>query len=250
MAGPERQLAVYSRGRMIVVDQRGDLRVVGQSDHARLAAEVLSLWRADGLPDHARRDELLFAVREHDNGWRETDAAPHVDLETGRPHTFLDLPDRHRMELWDRGTSRFAADHPYSAVLITRHALALLENRRPLPEWVEFLSSIDQRFTGQLDAAGLERSEIEVDYQWLRLADDLSLRACGVLSETFEHPAARVERVAGEISVDPFPLAGATTFSIPCRLIADRRYESDTDLGVALASARWTKFLVRIRPVD
>lgn len=41
-----------------------------QTDHAFFSGEVLSLWREDGLPQHPRRGDLLFAAREHDNGWR------------------------------------------------------------------------------------------------------------------------------------------------------------------------------------
>ena len=67
----------------------GRLLVVSQNDHAHFAAELLALWRADGLPDHPRRRRLLFAAREHDNGWRETDSAPFCDREKGRPHDFM-----------------------------------------------------------------------------------------------------------------------------------------------------------------
>ena len=70
---------------VIVVDKGDLLRVITQPDHARFAAELLSLWRADGLPEHPRREQLLFAVREHDNGWREADAAPWVDPATQKP---------------------------------------------------------------------------------------------------------------------------------------------------------------------
>ena len=76
---------------MIVVRRGASLVLVTQSDHAHFAAELLSLWRLDGFPDHPRRDDILFAVREHDNGWREEDAVPRLDegglkatLATGR----------------------------------------------------------------------------------------------------------------------------------------------------------------------
>src|SRR6187401_2294836 len=91
---------------MIVASGSARHLVITQPDHARFSAELLSLWRA--LADHPRREELLFAVREHDNGWRETDAAPHWDAEQGRPHDFLSLPRTERIELWQRGTARFA----------------------------------------------------------------------------------------------------------------------------------------------
>ena len=83
---------------MIVATAGHQLQIVTQGDHARFAAELLSLWRADDLPEHPRRDDLLFAVREHDNGWLEADAAPRVDRATGRPHGFETIPIAPRQE--------------------------------------------------------------------------------------------------------------------------------------------------------
>ncbi|HEX2162583.1 MAG TPA: DUF3891 family protein, partial [Thermoanaerobaculia bacterium] len=76
---------------MIVYDEGEAWRVVTQPDHARFAGELVALWRAHGVPEHPRRDDLLFAVREHDNGWREEDAAPSWNAAAGRPHDFLSL---------------------------------------------------------------------------------------------------------------------------------------------------------------
>src|SRR3954465_10111384 len=61
---------------MIVVPAESSFLLVTQPDHAHLAGEILSLWRAGGLPDNPRRDDLLFAAREHDNGWPAAAPAP------------------------------------------------------------------------------------------------------------------------------------------------------------------------------
>lgn len=233
---------------MIVTRTDTGLRLVTQTDHARVAAEFLSLWRDGGLPEHPRRAALLFAVREHDNGWRETDSAPRVNRLTGGPHDFLDLPDELRRELWDRATRRFASDQPAAAPLITRHALGIHHDRRGDEPWSAFFATLDERLAEQLEAAGVEAARLEADYSWLRLADSLSLRACGALGDTFESAGIRSSRSGTELALDPFPLAGATTFAVPCRHIPDRRYDSDTDLAVELATARWTEFEVRLTP--
>jgi hypothetical protein len=46
--------------------------------------------------------------------------------------------------------------------------------------------------------------------------------------------------------LDPLPLAGATTFSVPCRRIPRRSYGGDVALSVALATARWQELRLRI----
>ncbi len=52
--------------------------------------------------------------------------------------------------------------------------------------------------------------------------------------------------LAGSLLLDPFPLAGATTFRIACRVIRDRRYAGDADFGTELATARWRQYAVRV----
>src|SRR3954451_24193303 len=120
---------------MIVTSEGSRLRLRTKPDHAHLAGELLALWHADGLPLHLRRAELLFAAREHDNGWREADAAPRWDAERGRPHDFMTLPARERIEVWERGVCRFAAERPYASLLIARHALNLFGGRRAVEGW-------------------------------------------------------------------------------------------------------------------
>ena len=233
---------------MLVARTDSGLRLVTQPDHARVAAEILSLWRADGLPHHPRRDDLLFAVREHDNGWQGGDAAPRVNAESGRPYDFLDLPDELRRELWEVATRRFGDERPAAAALITRHALEIHHDRRGEETWTGFFTALEERLAAQLEASGLAVEELEHDYAWLWAADGISLRACGALDDGFETAHARVQRRGAELELDPFPLAGATTFKIPCRYIPDRRYDSDTDLTIELASARWTELPVRLVP--
>ena len=64
---------------MIVTTAPPGSRLVTQSDHARLAADLLRLFRLPELLEHPRRELLLRAIAEHDNGWWETDAAPRLD---------------------------------------------------------------------------------------------------------------------------------------------------------------------------
>ena len=230
---------------MIVTTDNGRHLLVTQPDHARFSAELLSLWRP--LADHPRREELLFAVREHDNGWRETDAAPHWDAERGRPHDFLSLPRAERIELWQRGTARFAGERPYASLLIVRHAIRLHQERSG-EEWREFHEYLDELQRGLSEATGAPEEQVDADYRWLDLADLISLAACNRWSEPFGRHGFRGQLQDGTLRLDPFPLAGSTAFRIPCRRIPVREYRGDADLGGELAAARWEDLPVRVAP--
>ena len=245
---------------MIVTPVDGGLRVVTQNDHAHLAAAILALWHADGLPQHPRRRELLFAAREHDNGWRETDSAPFCDTETGRPHDFLSLPHDERRRIWHRGPARYVEREPWAAVLITRHAQHLHRTYQGDESWRTLFAEWDERVDKLCEELSYGPDEVEADYRWIDLSDTLSLAVCagwGVVTPmSLECRGYRVEPLAGvdkineisvnEIRVEPFPLAGATTFEVACRTIPDRRYRSAVDLGTELASARWGTLAFRI----
>lgn len=231
---------------MIVYDEGATLRLITQPNHAHFAGELLSLWRADGLPASPRRAEVLFAAREHDNGWREADAAPRWDAARGRPHDFMSIARADRIEIWERGASRFAGSHPYAALLITRHAQNLHRDRRGDPDWDPFLDLLDELATGLAAETGAAADDVAADYRLLDLADGISLAACGGWSGPFTRHGLAVTPAGGAVHLDPLPLAGATAFTIPCRRIPKRAYRGDADLGGELAAARWEDLKVRV----
>jgi hypothetical protein len=233
---------------MIVFRDNGRLRCITQNDHAALAAEILALWRHDGLPDCPRRDALLRATREHDNGWQEIDAAPLVDRSTGAPHDFRSVPGAERLDLWERGACRHLEDDPYVALLITTHAIHLHEDRRREPEWADFLERMEVRRQELSVDCAVDDALVAADYRWLALADTLSLVICNRWIKGFRSAGYSAQLEAETLLLEPFPLAGATTFRVACRWIPRRRYSSDTDLGVELASARWESATVRLAP--
>lgn len=226
--------------------------MVTQADHAWLAGELLSLWRADGVPENPRRADLVFAAREHDNGWRETDSAPLLDPETGRPFHFTNLPDGPRIELWRRGIARHVQTRPYAALLICRHAQALHADRRGEVPWDEELFGPLDELANELadlaEEAGADAETVAADYRLLALVDRVSLAACSGAGEPFTVGGYRGRVDGSTVHLTPFPLAGATSFDLRCRTIPDRRYSDPVDLIGELASARWTTRRVRVAP--
>lgn len=235
---------------MIITEKFGELCLITQSDHAALAARLFSLWRRDGIPQHPRRKELLLAIREHDNGWREEDAALRLNPESGFPYSFSNLPSDARLDVWKRGVHRLKDEYPYATQLIARHAEVIHTEHWSEPGWMEFGDELVDLEDHLRDKTGLPTSLIEEDYGFLGLGDTLSLGACGALSSAEEvFQGYRHSLDFGRIRLDPFPLAGATTLEVPFRLVPREPFSSPADLAQALASARWQKQPVRIEPL-
>ncbi len=233
---------------MIVVDLGPELLFVTQPDHAHFAGELLGLWRADGLPAHPRRAEILFAGREHDNGWREADAAPRWNAASGRPHDFVSMPREDRIAIWERGTARYAGSHPYAALLVARHARTLHRDRAGEPDWKDFMDFLQELERGLREETAVAPDEVAADYRFLDLADLISLAALNRAPERFSRHGMTGRRQGDTVFLDPFPFAGSTAFAVPCRRISNRSYSGDADLGGELVAARWETVRARIAP--
>jgi hypothetical protein len=233
---------------MIVVHDVSGLLLVTQNDHAHFSGELLSLWRHDDLPRNPRRDDIVFAARQHDNGWREADAAPRVDPSSGEPYDFLGLPAADRIEIWRRGVRRYRGDRPYAALLIHQHAIELHRSFGAGDEYAELLDEVRASRDELMAATGADESAVAADYPLVQVTDLLSLQACRCFSTPRERDGRRSWLEDDDLVVEPFPLAGATRFRIPCRRIERRRYTGDADLVAALAQARWDAIEVRVRP--
>ncbi len=232
---------------MIVCPEADHLWVMTQADHAFFAGELLALWRAENFDRHPRRPEILFAAREHDNGWREADAAPRVDPTTGRPHTFLSIPLGVREEIWSLAVERFRAAHPYASLLIAHHALNVHHDHRDQDDWLEFFRILEQQRDELQELCEVPFEALAEDYPYLEITDQISLALCSGWEGKFEKSGFSWSVTGDTVSLEPFPLAGATSFELRGRRIPDRGYSNMTDLGGQLAEARWEKRRVRVK---
>ena len=234
--------------RALIITNLGDsLRCITQGDHAHFAADLLSLCRFPELESHPQRASLLEAVRQHDNGWRELDAAPRIDSQTQSPHSFETLPADARRELWSRGTQRFREQAPRVALLIVEHALELHREHAGDELWDEWLGEIAGLRDGLLEETELSKDQLAKEYRYLRFADLCSLVACRQSSTAVVALGTRIAFKDGSLCLDPLPLTGATTFELRCRHIPARTYSSDLDLGTELATAQWETLRISTR---
>ena len=106
------------------------------------------------LATRPRRDAILHAIAEHDNGWAEEDAAPRVNPATGQVFDFVTAPASVRQIVWPRGVARLAGD-PWAAALVAQHAITVYDRFRPESEWAPFFAEMEAARDEMLRASGL-----------------------------------------------------------------------------------------------
>ena len=194
---------------MIVRNNGPELLLITQPDHAALSGELISAWQANGFEAWATRSTVLLATSEHDNGWREVDTHPTVNLTTGRPHDFINAPSDIKRGIWLRGVARLASDNAGAAALVAQHALTVLE-RRDTPPWHTFFTGMEteQRRLLAISVYDGDRNALRHDYRLVFLGDLLSLIFCCGWQRTFEHEGYSAVLSGDVLTIRPDPFAG------------------------------------------
>jgi hypothetical protein len=227
---------------MIVTDDGTYIRLITQPDHARLAGDIAEAWHADLFQTHVKRDVLLLAIREHDNGWIEPDAEPAVDPQTGRPYDFVSAPEDLKQGIWPRGVERLAREDPLAAAFVAQHALTIFADHRSKPSWSLFFERMTSLRDTLLELCDMSdpdsRDAFLRDYRLLFLADFLSLAFCNDWQQTFESDGYSFTVQGDRLIVTPDPFgAQLVSLSVPTRQIPSRKYDTTSDLHRTLAGA-------------
>jgi hypothetical protein len=188
----------------MILRPHGATRVaITQPDHAALAGRIMKAWRANGLPTSRRRDEILLAVSEHDNGWREIDAQFLIDPGTGAVLDFMTVSGDIKRGVWPRAIDRLS-ETPYAAALVAHHAAHVYSRYRADPEWVDFfpeMEAIRDRLAVQ--------DELFADYLFLRIGDLASLTFCTAANMQVGEFGYMVRLDGDDLIITPDPFEGA-----------------------------------------
>jgi Protein of unknown function (DUF3891) len=212
--------------------------LITQPDHAALAAHIMNEWRAGGFADAPRRSDILQAIAEHDNGWREVDATPIVD-ENGRIHDFVSAPDAIKWSIWPRGVERLATK-PYAAALVAQHAVHVYRHKRDDSDWTPFFAEMEALRDRHLQTAGISIDDLLKDYPFVRIGDLASLTFCNGWSEQQVDDVRHAIRFDGSrLTISPDPFEGRQfAIEVTARELPKRAFRSAAELQTALASAR------------
>lgn len=237
---------------MIIRRIEGDLLLIAQYDHSKLAARIMAAWQADGFAQRPTRARVLEATAEHDWGWHTVDASPRIHPETGAPYEFVNAPLDVRQGVWPRTLEHLAPHDPYVAALVAHHAATVYRRYKGTPDWKAFFPSMEGRRDDLLAMQELSFDTFLEDYAIVGMGDLWSLVFCNGWPEphsmgTFRvvlHPHAHAREDGGErvpggwLEITPDPFAGAVVpMDVPARRVPARRYASDAGLREAVRGA-------------
>lgn len=192
------------------------------------------------LARRPRRDAILHAIGEHDNGWAETDAAPMVDATTGTVVDFVSAPLSVRHTVWPRAVARLANDQ-WAATLVAQHAITVYERFRPESEWTPFFAQMEATRDTLLRASGMPLHDLLADYAFVRLGDLISLTFCTGWTDEHGFGEWTVQRSGARVVVTPDAFGGAVIpIEIRAREIRSQSFRLDAELRQALREANTT----------
>ncbi|WP_211745725.1 DUF3891 family protein [Paenibacillus sp. Marseille-Q4541] len=178
---------------MVIREQVEHFIMIEQHEHARLCGDIAINLKSEYFFHESDRQDVIYAIYEHDRGWIRIDADPILNEVSQAPYYFVDYPYAVKLKMYQVGIQEVEEVNPYAAYLVSYHFSSFpdIKNGKD-PFSIAFIQEEicrQERLKEKMGAK--DESEISQHYLLLQLCDDLSLYACmnepGVSKEK-EHP--------------------------------------------------------------
>jgi hypothetical protein len=267
---------------MIIQEQGDQLVLIRQTDHAILSGFFAREWGNEQFTRPKPFASFCLAAAEHDNGWREWELLPGLDLKTRLPYSFMSIPTEEHIALYQRGIERLVKTDHYAGLLVSMHCAGLYDRARAtipgfsakyvkanesqmVNEFVQRLKLQQLRLKVDLHAnpeikTFADEKTLQANYQRLEALDRLSLYFCLAPLEAATIDQVPVDDEGGETDWDlrpegrniftlgPYPFRrDPLDFSVMARRVPKRVYGDDLDLQKTVARAPYfaMKFTMR-----
>ena len=181
---------------MLHLTEAEGIIVISQPAHAWLSGQLARHWREEEFSGAI--EEVCLAAEQHDIGFLNWEQSPTLNAQTGLPHTFMDMPCRMHLEIWDSSIRQMLRFGRYPALLVSRHFTTLAqrkdrehstEEQRLTSEFLQeqeaLQSSLETSLINDFYYAPFSTGEIILRHQqFVSLWDWMSLLLCHGLTET------------------------------------------------------------------
>ncbi len=170
---------------MIVRETPNSFVLIKQHDHAQISGEFARRWAAG----FNLREPTLYAIREHDTGWRKLDQEVRFNPETGHPYSFTNYPLEPKLRAYAEGIGAVEAKSSYAACLCSMHYASLVrreKGKKVADEFRERELARQERLRAGFSEE--EFANLEYNFRLLQLCDDFSLFVCLNQPGRNDHP--------------------------------------------------------------
>jgi len=245
---------------MIRRDDGHDWLLIPQVQHAHLAADIAAVWRNDLVSPLLLAEQLISAIRHHDDGWAEWEQSPQIDPETGIPREFTEMPMSIATKIWTRSIDECREPAPLPGIWVSKHFCWLAEQAREIrPHIRDDLAAIDEFLAEQRTTHRLWREVLEAEiptseaellmkigFRFLQFFDRLSLwLCCAERQDVWKVRAKNFGELTftptqnGVLTIDPFPLSvDRLKLSVTSRRIPQQQFAGDEEFRHALRNAK------------
>jgi hypothetical protein len=261
---------------IIPPDQPHDRTItISQTSHSWISGQLARAWSNTLFGGFKPLEPICYAAEQHDIGFLDWENEPTLNLETGLPYTFDQLPESLHLAIWRTGIYQLKPVCSYASLIVSLHFSGLCErfHRRPndsdFCEASQFLREQKeyQDNTGAilrqdpLFAEALAPEILSYHRDLIAVWDLFSLELCrGRLSE-FKLPAVPVSgsqqvdlflRRRSESKkiweVDPWPFAVESLTTLCEGRVLDQRFTDQKHMQKALRSADRATIQFRLVP--
>ncbi len=107
---------------IIPPDQPADRTItISQTSHSWISGQLARAWGNDVFTRFEPFEQMCYAAEQHDIGFLDWESQPTLNVNTGLPYTFDELPEAVHFEIWHRGIFQLVPVCYYASLVISLH---------------------------------------------------------------------------------------------------------------------------------
>src|ERR1700732_2541526 len=113
---------------IIPPDQPRDRTItISQTSHSWLSGQLARVWGNESFGRFEPFEPICYAAQQHDIGFLDWENEPTLNLETGLPYAFDELPESLHLHIWRTGIYQLRPVCSYASLIVSLHFYRLCE---------------------------------------------------------------------------------------------------------------------------
>jgi Protein of unknown function (DUF3891) len=237
---------------------------ISQTSHSWLSGQLARVWSNESFARFEPFEPICYAAEQHDVGFLEWENEPTLNVKTGLPHTFDELPESLHFNIWRTGIYQLKPVCSYASLIVSLHFCGLCERFHGqqkdsvLSEAGQFLREQREYQEKSLEALkhdplfepAIAEDVLAYHRDLIAVWDFFSLELCRGRSKEFKIPGVplsrekRVDLIIRQQSkdenlwtVDPWPFAMGSLTTLCEGRVLGQRFKDQTEMREALRNA-------------